>query len=80
MSCKTLISAAEQTQHRSGELKSMMESIGNHLLNTVAVQSGATEDAWFEDLHSLCGTVCALALVQSMMPELVGQTDNYIKF
>lgn len=67
----TLISAAEQTQHRSGELHSMIKAISNHLLSSITVLSDEADEALFEDLHTLCGTVCAIALIQSVMPEQV---------
>ncbi|XEC95965.1 hypothetical protein AB6A23_05200 [Paenibacillus tarimensis] len=67
----TLISAASQTGHRAGELQDMMHTIGCHLLRSVEVLSAGPEAAVFEDLHALCGTVCALALVQSILPEQV---------
>jgi hypothetical protein len=74
----TLISAAEQTQHREHELHSMIEAIGSHLLSSIAALSDGPEDALFEDTHSLCGTVCALALVQSVMPEQV-EADRVLR-
>ncbi|NOU66629.1 hypothetical protein GC096_21530 [Paenibacillus sp. LMG 31461] len=67
----TLISVGEQTQHRANELQAMIKAIGNHLLSSITALADGPEDGLFEDMHSLCGTVCALALVQSVMPEQV---------
>lgn len=67
----TLISAVEQSQHRAHELHAMIRAIGSHLLTSITALEDGSEDDLFEDMHSLCGTVCALALVQSVMPEQV---------
>ncbi|AZN41671.1 hypothetical protein [Paenibacillus albus] len=67
----TLLIAAEQTRHRETELRSMIRTICTHLLSNIETLSSGPEDELFEDLHPLCGTVCALALVQSAMPEQI---------
>ncbi|MBD3919989.1 hypothetical protein H8B09_14590 [Paenibacillus sp. PR3] len=63
----TLICAASQTEHRAAELQAMIHAICHHLLNSVESLSGGPDDDVFEDIHELCGTTCALALVQSVM-------------
>jgi hypothetical protein len=58
-----------QTTHRREELKRMNEEIGARFLAFLAERTDRAGEAVFPDLHTLCGAVCALAIVQSFMPE-----------
>jgi hypothetical protein len=61
-----------QTAHRHEELRRMNEEIGGRFLKFLAERTARQEEDFFPDLHTLCGAVCALAIVQSFMPEQVG--------
>ncbi|GMK37492.1 hypothetical protein PCCS19_05460 [Paenibacillus sp. CCS19] len=67
----TLIHAASLTDHRAAELQAMIHAICDHLLRSVESLSGGSDGDVFEDIHELSGTTCALALVQSVMPERI---------
>ena len=62
---------ALQTEHRRSELEALMLEIGTGLLTYIDSLPKGEDDVLTEDLHALCGTVCALAIVQSVMPEQV---------
>ncbi|MNN99958.1 hypothetical protein D3C81_2197350 [compost metagenome] len=49
----------------------MVQAIGGHLLELIAARAEEPGDEIYEDLHTLCGSVCALAIVQSVLPEQV---------
>lgn len=72
-----VVSVIEQTSHRAEELKEMVQAIGGHLLEFIAVCVEEQADEVYEDLHTLCGSVCALAIVQSVLPEQV-QADRVL--
>ncbi|PWW07281.1 hypothetical protein DFQ01_102173 [Paenibacillus cellulosilyticus] len=75
----TLIAAGEQTDYRSEELRAMIDGICHHLLKNIESLSTESEGEVFDDLHELCGTTCALALVQSAMPEQVDSDRVLLK-
>lgn len=75
----TLIVAAEQTDYRSEELQAMTHAICKHLLHSIESLSYGSDNDVFEDLHELCGTTCALALVQSVMPEQIDSDRILLK-
>lgn len=64
-----------QTSHRREELGRMNEEIGERFLAFIAEITARPGEEVFPDLHILCGAVCALAIVQSFMPEKVN-TDR----
>jgi hypothetical protein len=61
-----------QMAHRHEELIRMNEEIGGRFLKFLAVRTARQGEDFFPDLHTLCGAVCALAIVQSFKPEQVG--------
>ncbi|SEN75217.1 hypothetical protein [Paenibacillus sp. OK076] len=65
----TFISAKEQTEHRGDEAAAMINQVSEQLIQFILCKSAEEEP--YGDLHSLCGAVCALALVQSVLPEQV---------
>ncbi|MGC5772439.1 hypothetical protein [Paenibacillus pabuli] len=65
----TFISAKEQTEHRAEEATAMISQVSEQFIQFVLRKS--TEEGPYGDLHSLCGAVCALALVQSVLSERV---------
>ncbi|ASA23476.1 hypothetical protein [Paenibacillus donghaensis] len=66
-----VVSVMGQTSHRAEELMVMMHTIGKHILEFIKASSEGADENIYEDLHTLCGSVCALAIVQSVMPEQV---------
>ncbi|WP_042195754.1 hypothetical protein [Paenibacillus camerounensis] len=70
-----VVSVMGQTSHRAEEVRAMVQAIGGHLLEYIAVCAEGPADEVYEDLHTLCGSVCALAIVQSVLPEQV-QADR----
>ncbi|AIQ48639.1 hypothetical protein R70723_24050 [Paenibacillus sp. FSL R7-0273] len=72
-----VVSVMGQTSHRAEELKEMVQAIGGHLLAFIAGRAAEPADEVYEDLHTLCGSVCALAIVQSVLPEQV-QADRVL--
>lgn len=62
---------ALQTDYRREELEAVMRSIGAGLLAFIDRLPQGSDDVLTDDLHALCGTVCALAIVQFIMPEQV---------
>jgi hypothetical protein len=65
----SFLSVMNQTEHRETECKAMVKTISQQFLQFIARMGELPDEEIYEDLHTLCGTVCALAIVQSVLPE-----------
>ncbi|MFX3639953.1 MAG: hypothetical protein ACE3L7_15060 [Candidatus Pristimantibacillus sp.] len=74
----SFLSVMNQTEYREKECKAMVKDISEQFLQFVARMAAGPDEEVYEDLHTLCGTVCALAIVQSVIPEQI-ESDRQLK-
>jgi len=67
----SFLSVINQTEHRKSECVSVVQAISEQFLSFIADMGEASVEEAYDDLHTLCGAVCALALVQSVLPNQV---------
>lgn len=67
----SFLSVMNQTEHRKSECIAVVQAISQQFLAFIARMGEASVEEAYDDLHTLCGAVCALALVQSVLPDQV---------
>ncbi|WP_438444211.1 hypothetical protein [Gorillibacterium sp. sgz5001074] len=74
----SFVSVMNQTEHRAKESKAMVKEIGERFLRFIVRMAEGPDEEVYEDLHTLCGAVCALAIVQSVLPEQI-ESDRQLR-